>query len=248
MFYLEKNKILLTMKYLLPVFILFVFVNTAFTQVVSNEQKESTQSSSNEMEFFKMNRASHGIYLGLGGGYARLNSSDFVTLNARLAYVYNNVFEIGLASKLLQNHDNFNSNQENVEFIAGSFGGLHLKGIILGNKKVHLSVPVFLGGGAVGLFESQGSLFSDCFDPENKEWAGILVMDAGLNVEFNISKILGFELGGMYRITSQADFLEEDNLNGLLLSATLKVGYFDFGRKSKRIKTEPKFDSDYLEY
>jgi len=73
-------------------------------------------------------------------------------------------------------------------------------------------------------------------------------MDTGLNVEFNISKILGFEMGAMYRLTSKSELLENDNLNGLMLSASLKVGYFDFSRKSNTKKSTPKFDTDYIEY
>jgi len=107
-------------------------------------------------------------------------------------------------------------------------------------SKIHFSLPVFLGLGAIAEATSDSGLFAECFNADTDDWEAMAMMDIGLNAEFNINRVIGFEIGAKYRLTNEFD-LENynlNNLNALNFSAMLKVGVFDFKtRKAENYKS-----------
>ncbi len=204
------------------------------------DNKVNSEVESPRMETFKLsNKGTHGVYIGVGGGYANFDSYGFATLNARIAYVIDQKFEIGFAGQSFHNYASFPQNDGLDGTIAGGVGGFHLKGIYFGRRRIHLSTPLFLGAGGVALIAHNSNDFFDDFDPELVKASPIFVAEPGVNVEFNISKVLGLEIGAKYRFSHQTNLVANrlNNMDGLMLGATLKVGYFDFGGRNKKSRS-----------
>jgi len=194
-----------------------------------------------QMETFKnSNKGTHGIYLGLGGGYANFGSRNFSTFNSRLAYVIDQKFEIGFAGQSFQSLSAGGINEGIREVVAGGVGGLHLKAIFFGKKKIHFSTPLFLGVGGVGVASYYFNNWFEDFNSDLESSSIIFVAEPGVNIEFNISKVLGFEMGAKYRLAHQAQLVSDDyfEMNGMMLNATLKIGFFDFGGRNKKSKKQ----------
>ena len=228
----------------------------AVGQVGINEENSVTKldivkEGSQNMETFAKKSNSHGIYLGLGGGVSNLGGNEIGQFKTRIAYVVNQTFEFGFEGQTFQGLTNI-SGTESAEVTAGGFGGIHLKGIIYGNKKIHLGFPLFIGVGALAKAEGPSGDLFDCFDADFETGTAAFVIDPGFNIEFNINKFMGLEFGVNYRF-SDSFYIEEnslDNLNGWMFGGTLKFGVFDFGkgnRKSKHSKMS-KNDEYYNSY
>jgi len=210
--------------------LLLTLTSLAFGQ--SQNIEITTTKEKNEFESFSPKISSNGIYLGFGGLYSNYKKNEFVGFQARIAYVLNNAFEIGLGSEVFTSKDLANIGNETTDRFYGSLGALQLKAIIQGNKKVHFSIPVSFGAGAVALEESKGNIFEECVEFNDQNWDPILYLDAGVNVEFNISRFIGFEIGGKYRRSTDFDLNNYNlsNLNGFSFAGMLKIGLFNFGR------------------
>ncbi len=214
------------------VFTVLFVLTTSFIFAQSDFSSVNQEEKINEFESFSPKISSNGIYVGLGGLFSSYDNKEFVGFQSRIAYVMNHSFEIGLGGEIFTNNNIANIGNENTQQFYGSLGSLHLKGKIMGFKKIHFSVPVSFGGGAVGVDQANNKLFNKGNEFAEENWDPVLFMDAGVNIEFNINRFIGFEVGGKYRRSTKFDLADYDltNLNGMSFSAMLKVGLFNFGR------------------
>jgi len=192
-----------------------------------------------EMSTLVNRNGSHGIYLGLNSNIGQINKSTVFGTSAKLAYVIDTKFEIGFQGQGIISALGIANNGNEDMYLAAGLGGLHLEPILFGRKTFHLSFPIFLGGGAVALYE-QGDFepFDPDidhweFDPVYQEWETVLVAEPGLNVVINVSRFLQLEVGGRYRVSTDMQFTDPaiKNLNGPTANLGLKIGFFDFGRR-----------------
>ncbi len=232
-----KKVILLSLSLILT---LSVFAQTEEKTVESPVAESASWNEMETMETFAKRKGTHGFYIGVGGGYAGVGNIDFANVEAKFAYVNDQKFEIGFGGQTFQSFESIAAAGEQNQFVGGALGGMYLKAIFFGRKKMHVSIPLFLGVGAAAVYEQDQTDIFDCFDPEVISSSPFLVAEPGVNLEFNISKMLGFEMGAKYRISSQTDFLGNgiSDLNGLVISGMLKVGLFDFGGKRNKIRMD----------
>lgn len=184
---------------------------------------------------FSSGSGTHGVYLGLQPKFGKIGNKNALFFTGRLGYVANNKLEIGISGSGFYSDHNL-SNLMKKKVLTGAYGGLHFEPIFFGKQKVHLSLPLMIGGGAIGFLDR------DDFDvdPEDDEWAPFFLVEPGVNVVFKISNIMQLETGITYRMTSDVLLggqLDLQTVNGLSFGIGLKMGVFDLGSK-KMVKTE----------
>lgn len=182
------------------------------------------------IEFNDRNNTVHGVYLGLAFHYGTIDKADTYITSFKAAYVANQQFEIGFVGTGFYSDMNKQGLDNNDRDLAGFYGGLHLEPIFFGKSKFNLSLPLLIGGGAVGL------LYEDVFDEvttDEDDWKGVFVVEPGVNVLYNISRYIQLEAGIKYRISSKFNLSPDyniNNINGFSAGIGLKLGVFNMGR------------------
>lgn len=184
------------------------------------------QDTDDYIEFNDRKNVVHGVYLGLNFLYGEVDGEGTYLAGAKIAYVANQKFEVGLAGVGFYSDQSNNVPLPNMD-IYGGYGGVHVEPIFFGDATFSLALPMLVGGGAVTYtlddFES--------YYPEN--WESFFVFEPGLSVLYNVSSYIQFELGIKYRWTSDFDLYAGgiENLNGFSGGIGLKIGVFNLGKK-----------------
>ncbi len=254
----EKNNIILHLSnttkmkqlHLTISFLLLSFLAIA-QQETAEEQPNLGLNANPRMETLSKAGSTHGIYLGIGGGFSEVAGNTVGQFHARLAYVADQTFEFGFEGQSYQGITRI-KDSDTATLTAGGLGGIHLKGILYGNKKIHVGIPLFLGFGAFGQETGEASNIFDDFEAEFESITPAFVMTPGVNIEFNINKFMGAEFGIRYRLASTFDVSNDtlNDLNGWTVEGTFKFGFFDFGGKNKthKQKTIDQVDDTYRNY
>ena len=144
---------------------------------------------------------------------------------AKVAYVANQQFEVGLAAV------GFYSQQDLMpdNGIVGVYGGLHIEPILFSKSKFNLSFPFLIGGGALDYLN--GEIEDEHTDIE--EWDAFFVAEPGVNLLYNISRYIQIEVGAKYRFTSNVNLPSYpiSRINGFSAGLGIKFGRFQFGQK-----------------
>lgn len=165
----------------------------------SNEMRTLFTRNSNE-------KISHGGYGSFNIGYTRINDDDALVLGGRAAWIANHKFALGLAGygfiNSISKDYNYYDDPSNY-FITGGYGGIFFEPIVLPQYPVHVSFPVFLGVGGVSAIQAQDWKSNNYNSNVNYyDTDVILVLEPGVDVEFNIVKFFRLSLGASYRLTN----------------------------------------------
>lgn len=191
--------------------------------------QESLEKSENYIEFNDRSNTVHGVYMGIGTHYGKINDADTYLASFKIAFVANQRFEIGvigvgLYSDLNRKGLGFNDND-----LTGVYGGFHVEPILFYKSKLNLSFPILIGGGAITLInEDEDNLVVDGGD-----WQAIAVFEPGISLLYNISKYIQLEAGIKHRFSSKVDLLPENEatrIDGFSVGFGIKVGLFNMGR------------------
>ena len=182
------------------------------------------------IEFNDRNNAVHGVYLGLAFYYGTIDKADTYAQSFKAAYVANRQFEIGfVGTGFYTDLNQFGTDNLNRDLV-GFYGGMHLEPIFFSKSKFNLSVPLLIGGGAVGL------LTEDVFDDviiDDEDWKGVFVFEPGINLLYNINRYIQLEAGVKYRMSIKLSLRPEYNIsdiNGFSAGIGVKIGVFNMGR------------------
>lgn len=208
----------------------YVLISIVMLIAYNSYAQESTD------DFFEFNDSKnvvHGVYLGLNFSYGTIDGKSTYLGSAKIAYVANNQFEIGLVGVGFYSDQNENGPLDDND-LTGGYGGLHLEPIFFGKSMFSLSVPILIGGGAVGRVSQDYDY--DWESNDFDDWQPIFVFEPGLSVQYNISRYLQVELGAKYRFSSTIDLYPGSvkNINGFSGGIGVKVGVFNLGRKNKK--------------
>ena len=110
--------------------------------------------------------------------------------------------------------------------IAGGYGGLFFEPIIMPKYPVHISVPVLVGvGGVAYAIYNDNHDYNDNFVEDSEVF---LVLEPGIELEFNFTKFFRFAITGTYRLTSDITLENTpvDALRGFSGGVTFKFGKF----------------------
>ena len=185
---------------------------------------------------FGDHNVSNGGYGSISINYGQIGTNqygelkDAIIFGARGSWVIGHWFALGVGGNAFVNdfhEEEVHGITQNVN-LSGGYGGLILEPIILPKLPVHLSFPVLIGAGGVAYVSSlypqsweDPSLFAEDTSP-------FLVIEPGVELEFNIVRFFRLSIGGYYRMTSELQLLntEVDALQGWSYGVTLKFGKF----------------------
>jgi len=212
-------------------FTVLAFMIAIATSTQAQEEKPyieiGDKNSSTDIQTFSDGPFANGVYLGITTHYGNIEKKNSLFAGGKLAYVASRNLEVGVRGNgLFTKQDNIEFMDDNLNF-TGGYGGLHVAAVLQPAKRVHLSFPVLIGGGAVGYYEQ------DLKNPQVGErkvddWDEIFAGEAGVNAVFNIAKHFQVEAGASYVITSEVelDRVETFDLNGILGGIGLRFGLF----------------------
>ncbi|PLX04355.1 MAG: hypothetical protein C0595_03425 [Marinilabiliales bacterium] len=220
-------------KFIVPVLILILaVVNTTNAQENKNEFKTIFNKEKNN------NSISHGAYGAITIGYTQIDGKDGLQIGGRAAWVLNHHLAIGITGKGF-----FNNLKKTTEvgnyYLAGGYGGLFIEPIIAPKSPVHVSFPVIFGVG--GLAAKYGNVWDNNYYNDNYYDTDVfLVLEPGLEVEFNVVKFMRIAIGGSYRLTNGVllEYKYYDNndlimkdvptnaLDGFNFNLSFKFGWF----------------------
>ena len=190
----------------------------------------------------------NGGYGGIVVGYTQIDDKDAMTVGGRFAWIANHHFALGVAGRGFFN--NFNtggyynsSNDPNYDpdySLVGGYGGLLLEPILVPMSPVNVSFPIMIGAGGV----SASSIYWNDYYYYNDYYynsTAFFLAEAGVDIQFNITKFFRVAVGGGYRYTSdiylQHKYYDEndnvlyknvpkDALRGFNIDLSLKFGWF----------------------
>ncbi len=209
----------------------------AITSMVMHAQVKETD---DYVEFDDRKNVVHGVYLGIGGHYGRIDGEDSFLGTLKLAYVANRKLELGIAVTGFYN-DRPNTRPDLFEgrkiAMVGSYLGFHVEPILFGERFISVSFPVLIGGGLV-TYTGLDTLENEEEELEEEDFDNFFIVEPGINVLYNFSRYIQLETGLRYRFTSKYNLppFRKGNLNGFSVMAGLKIGIFNMGRKKKKIK------------
>lgn len=178
-----------------------------------------------QLETFQRSVEHNGFMIGLDFRYGQIENENAFVGGAKIAYIMNRKLEIGLAGVSMISEQKPNSFFNDDWNVYAAYGGLHLAANIQPTKKVHFSIPILLGAGAVGYdehFREPGqNRFHDDFDE-------IFVAQVGGAMILNITSFMQAEIGVHYLHTTEIQLQHAPGLdiNGVTAGFGLRFGRF----------------------
>lgn len=157
----------------------------------------------------------HGGYFGLVLGYSTIDDKGAVEAGARLAWVINHRFALGFTGKGFYNDLDKSNGINNADYnLAGGYGGLFFQPILFPKAPVHVSFPIILGVGGVSLSPRDEYNYHWDYDNYESDYYTydtdyFLVLEPGIDVEFNVLNYLRMSLGASYRFTNNINLIYE---------------------------------------
>jgi hypothetical protein len=170
--------------------------------------------------------------------YFDLDKRDGIMLGGRGGIIVGHGISFGLTGTGFLTQSIYDPLLGEDAMLAGGYGGIYIEPILFPRSPVHLSFPITFGGGGIGYNTTH-------YDDDNRyDWdddyiggAGFLLVEPGVEVEFNVMKYFRLALGASYKFTSDFN-LRYDNigdnrrviannaLNGFTGGITFKFGVF----------------------
>jgi len=205
--------------------------------IVSHSLQAQVKETNDYVEFDDRKNVVHGVYVGLGGHFGRMDGEDTAFATIKLAYVANRKLEIGFAfTGFINDRPNTQTDLFDGDklLLFGGYGGFHVEPILFGDRFISISFPTLIGGGLV-TYKGIDTLEDDNNELEENDFDDFFIVQPGINILYNITRFTQLETGLRYRFTSSYDlpFKNKDNLNGYSIMIGLKLGIFNMGRKKK---------------
>lgn len=203
--------------------ILFVFVFFLSTGLMAYSQ----DSTSYQIRTIGGTKPSVGGFGGISAGYTMLEDRDAIYVGARGAALFGHCIAVGLAGQAFVNSYLYDADIDERINLVGGYGGLYVEPILFPRFPVHVSFPIVGGVGAVTrtfMVEDEDLTIENM--PGTNEV--FFVGEAGVAVDFNVTRFFRLAFEGTYRLTSSVDLGNSvsRDLNGFTAGVALKFGKF----------------------
>jgi hypothetical protein len=170
-------------------------------------------------------------------GYTRVGDLSALAIGGRGVWLMNDRIGFGFSA------DGFRSQmgpsllvEKDEAFYAGGYFGLLAEPSFFLDRKVHLLVPVILGGGGV-TYNSNFLYNNPSIGNGNKSTELFFFFEPGVEFEMDMLGYLGMSLGVSYKVTSKLDLgvdvldkyvslLDKNGMNTLIVRLIFKFGKF----------------------
>jgi hypothetical protein len=214
--------------------LLFLFGSfVAFSQEETEAVEVKKEKNTDEIHtLFKDKSGGH--YIGFSFNYVEIEDQHGMQFGLRGGWIAGHGLAVGLGAKVFFNEskeDEFIVPDPPMSNLIGGYGGLLIEPIVLPRFPVHLSFPVLAGVGGIA-YTIDKERFTDN-SIEDSDF--FLVVEPGVELEFNILKHFRIAIGAYYTLTSDIK-LEYQNpdvpivgpnvIRGFNMGITLKLGRF----------------------
>jgi len=208
---------------------LFVLIFIMAGTLATFAQHDGGNGDPHEIRTFLGPNNSVGGYGALTMQYSQINNRDAFVFGARGGVLMGHMVAMGLSINGFFNDKHYDAINGNTH-LAGGYGGFFFEPIIFPTYPVHVSFPVLIGGGGIGVMDSHESSWDNHFNSEASD--AFMVIEPGIEVEMNITKFFRFCIGAHYRYTTDVQIdnpdydVSEDILRGFMGGVTFKFGRF----------------------
>jgi hypothetical protein len=219
------------------------FAYAVFISLISTVNLSAQDTTHTLLKFRKPE--SIGIYVAPEFQYGSLNG-DFTSFGGgSLMLMVNNRFAFGITGQSSISNT-FSPKNSSPLFVRSQFGGGKIEYAINPNSAIHITLPLVVGVGEVR---------ADSLNGRSGFWGGgernnyynrrgntYVVIQPGVNVEANLLKSVKLFVGANYRFSilndNNSTVLPASALQGLSISAGVKVGIFNFSIKKKEVPVQ----------
>lgn len=181
----------------------------------------------------------HGGWGAPTAAYTRIMDQDALLVGARGGWIIDHRLTIGLAgyglSTPVENkaYDGYLLDEGTLPHRSSRFqtgyGGLLIEPVIGYKSPVHISLPILIGAGGCG-YRTYTALPEEDLDPEtwHDDVDAFFVIEPGVDLEFNLVKMVKLGLGVSYRYTSDITLPEtsKDAMRSFNANMSIKIGVF----------------------
>ena len=125
--------------------VLFIFLTEIATAQENNSSYKTVFNSSDQK------KSAFGGYGAFHLGYSNIDGKGAFLFGLRGAWIINHSIALGFGGTGFINNLNLRTNLFDL-YLGGGYGGFIFEPIIASNSKVHVSVPILVGGGGVVAF------------------------------------------------------------------------------------------------
>ena len=170
-------------------------------EVVIIEQEPKMDNRPQRREVKTLMSPGSGGFGAISLGYTQVNGLDGLEMGARAEWVIGHGFGLGIAGTGFTS--DFTSVDSDYYAISGGYGGLVMEPIIMGWLPLHIALPVVIGGGGLASYATNADPWNyDSVDPTFGEYAVFFIVEAGAELEFNLTRFFRLALYGTYRWTT----------------------------------------------
>jgi len=166
-------------------------------------------------------KVSYGGYGAFNIGYTTIDDRSALLMGLRGAWVIDHHFAIGLAGYGFFNNLSKTQNS-NDYYLGGGYGGFYFEPIVAPKSSVHVSFPIFIGGGGVTTIPQ--NYWDNDFYPYLWDYDAFFVFEPGVELEFNLVKFFRLAVGASYRLTNGV--ILQNNFNNQIPTNALNAFNF----------------------
>lgn len=209
----------------------------ATTSIAQAQKQDSTD----KMRTIFSGKMKHPRYIGIYAtpeiGYTQINGTSAMLAGFQAGWLFNKKWGVAVAAYGTPGRQ-IESSTSKGQYLRAGYGGVRIEYTPNPNAPVHLSFPLLIGGGMTNLdslnnrdrgFGRNGGRGNDMFGPKNNNT--YVVIQPGIQVEANLFRYAKLYVGASYRFGIEQKqnnpLIASNALNGVTLSAGMKVGLFD---------------------
>ena len=167
-------------------------IDQAIDEVIISDQQQNRE--------VQTLMSSSGGYGAFSLGYTEVNGLPALLMGLSAEWVLGHSFGLGIMGVGFTS--DFTPVGEDFHALSGGYGGLVIEPIVVGWFPVHVAFPLLLGGGGMASYTTSGDQWDyDNNDPYFGEYAIFFVLEAGLELEFNLVSFFRLSMFGRYRWT-----------------------------------------------
>jgi hypothetical protein len=218
------------MKKILFIALLVFMSSLIFAQIDEEGLQKEPRNDEIQTLFPRGRGGSVGGYGELSVLYSQIDGRDAFIFGARAGVLMGHMMTLGLCGSGFFNDPKPYPGIPDDVSIAGGYGGLFFEPILLPKFPVHIAIPVTIGVGGVAAARMYDySVNNDYYLEESDAY---MVIEPGIELEFNFTRFFRFSIGGYYRYTTDVDLyvgtvkVPTDILRGFSGGINFKFGKF----------------------
>lgn len=208
-----KNKIILCVFFLLA-YSTSIYAQSDTTYNYSSASIKDDEKG-DEVKTLFGGRGSNGFMMGVGIDFTNLENPESLELDMKIGGIVSHSFALGgqgVAMLDMQVDRQIIGDTSTIS-MSGGYGGIFLQPIILPKFPVHISFPIMIGVGGVGINRSRSDIFLDW--DNGLEGDAFLIFRPGVELGFNLVKFMRLNLGVHYRYLYGMNNIEGVKSNAL---------------------------------